>query len=59
MATILVALCPGWVRTDMGGAGAPLSLEESVAAMRQTLAGLTPEHQEAFLHHDGRRCDAF
>lgn len=56
---ILVALCPGWVRTDMGGAGAPLSVEESVAAMRQTLAGLKPEHKGAFLHHDGRRYDSF
>jgi NAD(P)-dependent dehydrogenase (short-subunit alcohol dehydrogenase family) len=27
--TILVnAMCPGWVRTDMGGAGAPRSVEE-------------------------------
>jgi NAD(P)-dependent dehydrogenase (short-subunit alcohol dehydrogenase family) len=25
------AVCPGWVRTDMGGAGAPRSVEEGVA----------------------------
>lgn len=56
---IMVALCPGWVRTDMGGAGAPLSVQESVADMRHTLAGLTPEHQGAFLHHDGRRYATF
>lgn len=56
---ILVALCPGWVQTDMGGAGAPLSAEESVSAMRRTLAGLTAEHQGAFLHHDGRRYDGW
>jgi len=56
---IMVALCPGWVRTDMGGAGAPLAVEDSVAAMRRTLAGLSQEHQGAFLHHDGRRYDSF
>jgi len=56
---ILVALCPGWVRTDMGGAGAPLSVEESVTAMRRTLADLRTEHKGAFLHHDGRRYDTF
>ncbi len=56
---ILVALCPGWVRTDMGGTGAPLSVQESVADMRRTLAGLTSGHQGAFLHHDGRRYDSF
>lgn len=27
------AICPGWVRTDMGGAGAPLSLEEGAAGI--------------------------
>lgn len=51
---IMVALCPGWVRTDMGGAGAPLPVEDSVAAMRRTLAGLSAKHRGAFLHHDGR-----
>lgn len=31
-------LHPGWVQTEMGGALAPLTLQESVQAMRQTLA---------------------
>ena len=52
-AAILVALSPGWVRTDMGGAGAPLSASQSVAALRSTLAGLTPAHKGQFLNHDG------
>lgn len=56
---ILVALCPGWVRTDMGGAGAPLAVEDSVAAMRRTLEGLGSQHQGAFLHHDGRPYDGW
>lgn len=50
---ILVAMSPGWVQTDMGGAGAPLSVQGSVAAMRKTLAALTPKHKGAFLDHDG------
>lgn len=52
---ILVAISPGWVRTDLGGAHAPLGVEQSVAAMRRTLAGLTRRHKGAFLDHDGRR----
>lgn len=50
----LVALCPGWVQTRMGGAQAPLAVEDSVAAMRQTLAQLTPANKGAYLHHDGQ-----
>ena len=50
---IMVALSPGWVQTDMGGSGAPLTTVQSVTAMRAALAGLTPEHKGAFLNYDG------
>jgi len=53
-AAILVALCPGWVRTDLGGPNAPLNASDSVNAMRATLAKLTPAHRGQFFHHDGR-----
>jgi NAD(P)-dependent dehydrogenase (short-subunit alcohol dehydrogenase family) len=50
----LVAMCPGWVRTDMGGANATLSVEESVSAMRATIAKLKKSDAGKFFHHDGR-----
>jgi NAD(P)-dependent dehydrogenase (short-subunit alcohol dehydrogenase family) len=50
---IVVALSPGWARTDMGGDKAPLSVEESVAAMLAVIDGLEPRHTGQFLSHDG------
>ena len=52
-----VALHPGWVRTDMGGPGAELPADHSVADMRRTLAALTPADNGRFLNHDGQGID--
>ena len=52
---IFTVINPGWVQTDMGGAGAPLKVEDSVASMCKTIAGLTRRHQGAFVNYDGRR----
>ncbi len=48
-----VCLCPGWVRTDMGGVNAELSVDDSVAAMVTTIAGLESEHHGQFLNQYG------
>ena len=50
---IVVALSPGWVRTDMGGAGAPLSPQNSVSGLRKIIAGLKPTDSGKFFSHDG------
>lgn len=57
--TRCVALDPGWVQTDMGGAHAPLTIERSVAGLRQVIASLTDEDNGRLIHHDGRRADTW
>lgn len=51
---ICVALHPGWVRTDMGGAAADLAPPDAVADLRRTLAALRPADNGGFFNHDGR-----
>lgn len=51
---ICVAMHPGWVKTDMGGAGADLDVTQSVADMRTTVASLRAEHNGTFINYDGQ-----
>jgi NAD(P)-dependent dehydrogenase (short-subunit alcohol dehydrogenase family) len=51
---VCVALHPGWVRTDMGGAGADTPVDKSVADMRALLARLTAADNGRFFDHDGQ-----
>jgi NAD(P)-dependent dehydrogenase (short-subunit alcohol dehydrogenase family) len=54
---VCVAFHPGWVRTDMGGAGADLDVADAVRDMRRTLAGLSAADNGRFLNHDGVAID--
>ncbi len=48
-----VVLHPGWVATDMGGAGAPIQPPESVTGMRKVLAGLSNGDTGKFYDYTG------
>ena len=49
----VVLFSPGWVQTDMGGANAALTPEQSITGMRKVLEGDPMELTGKFLGYDG------
>ena len=57
----LIAMCPGWVDTDMGVGAAgvlglakpPLTAPTSVAMQLKVVDGLTPEKSGTYFNHEG------
>jgi NAD(P)-dependent dehydrogenase (short-subunit alcohol dehydrogenase family) len=54
---VAAVIDPGWVKTRMGGAGAPTPPEQSVGDMRALIDRLGPDDSGAFLKRDGSRHD--
>jgi NAD(P)-dependent dehydrogenase (short-subunit alcohol dehydrogenase family) len=45
---------PGWVRTDMGGANAPVSAQASVAGIRRVIEALDASRSGGFWDYQAR-----
>jgi NAD(P)-dependent dehydrogenase (short-subunit alcohol dehydrogenase family) len=50
----VLAMAPGWVRTDMGGRGAPLSVAESVRGIVDVLESRAGTGRHGFVDYRGR-----
>jgi NAD(P)-dependent dehydrogenase (short-subunit alcohol dehydrogenase family) len=50
----MVSLHPGWVRTDMGGPSAAVSIEDSASGIVDVLQRQAGAHQHRFLDYTGR-----
>jgi NAD(P)-dependent dehydrogenase (short-subunit alcohol dehydrogenase family) len=49
-----IAMCPGWVRTDMGGPTAEISVEQCVSDIRKVLGKLSLKDSGSYHNHAGR-----
>lgn len=52
---LFAAMSPGWVRTDMGGEHAPLTVEDSVSSILAAADRLQPADSGGFFSHAGVR----
>ncbi len=49
-----VVLHPGWVKTDMGGPGAEIPVQESVSGLRKVIGKLTQADSGKFFDYEGQ-----
>ncbi|MBI1892105.1 MAG: SDR family oxidoreductase [Burkholderiales bacterium] len=49
-----VIMCPGWVKTDMGGPNATITPEQSVEGMRRVIESLAPADSGTYRNWNGK-----
>lgn len=52
---LCVSMHPGWAKTELGGAHAPMTVETCCKPMLQTIFGLNESHNGTFIQYDGQQ----
>jgi NAD(P)-dependent dehydrogenase (short-subunit alcohol dehydrogenase family) len=50
---IVVSVHPGFLKTDMGGPGAPLTVDDTIPGLKALIEGLTMQDTSKFINWDG------
>lgn len=53
-AILVTCLHPGWVKTELGGPGAPLDVATSVMGLFNVIKSLGEQHNGGFYQWDGK-----
>ncbi|CAH2006879.1 unnamed protein product [Acanthoscelides obtectus] len=54
---LVTALHPGWVKTNLGGPGAPMEVESSVKGCMEVIRHLSEKHNGALYQWDGKKLE--
>lgn len=54
---LVTALHPGWVKTDMGGPGAPLQIDDSINHIIKFMENLSETHNGGYYQYDGKQLE--
>lgn len=54
---LVISLHPGWVKTAMGGANAPMEVDECTTDICKLLPTLNEKHNGCYIQHDGSTLD--